>query len=57
VSIAGFSAAQLAEHYGSCIKLSAENVSVLLWSDSNSLYRMFYKNFVSNGIGSSERLL
>jgi hypothetical protein len=29
-SIAGLSAAQLAEHYASCIKLSAENVSVLL---------------------------
>lgn len=35
VSIAGFSAAQLAEHYGNCLKLSAENVSLLLWSDSN----------------------
>jgi hypothetical protein len=35
VSIAGLSAAQLAEHYGSCIKLSTENVSVLLWSNRN----------------------
>ena len=35
MSIVGLSAAQLAEHYGNCIKLSAENVSVLLWSDSN----------------------
>jgi hypothetical protein len=29
-SIVGLSAAQLAEHYSSCIKLSAENVSLLL---------------------------
>ncbi|KDR12283.1 Condensin complex subunit 2 [Zootermopsis nevadensis] len=29
--IAGLSAAQLGEHYASCIKLSAENVSLLLW--------------------------
>jgi condensin complex subunit 2 len=31
VAIAGLSAAQLAEHYGNCIKLSAENVSVFMW--------------------------
>jgi hypothetical protein len=57
VSLVGFSGAQLAEHYGNCIKLSAENVSVLLWSDSNSSCRMFYRNSVSTGTGSSERLL
>jgi hypothetical protein len=37
-SIVGLSAAQLAEHYANCIKLSAENVSLLLWSD---LYELF----------------
>ena len=51
-SIAGLSATQLAEHYAKCIKLSAENVSMLLWS---YIYIYYYRYSVLGPVWAETR--